>query len=218
MLNATGDSHGSRSKGRPDHMARLPLLGVTLVVTLLAAAACGSSSAAGPRVASLGNAVTATPSPSASAGSREATLLQFSACMRSNGVTSFPDPTVDSDGNAMLPGLRRLDRNDPTVQKALRACQKYRNQLRQNFSPEQRQKLQDALLAYAGCMRANGYQMPDPTFGTPGAQGGQGGGPFGTRINRSDPAFTKADAVCRPKTLSGLRPGGAGRPSGAGPS
>jgi len=178
-------------------------------------AACGSSSS--PQVASLGsaggtNANAAAPSPSGSVD-RESAARGFASCMRKNGVTTFPDPTVDSNGNVQM-GLgpnSGINRDDPTVRKAFTACRSLLQALRPQFTPEQRQQLQDALLKYAQCMRTNGYQMADPNFS------GDGGGfrALG-QINRQDPAFQKADAVCRPQTLGNLSFGPGGGPGGGG--
>jgi hypothetical protein len=187
---------------------RVLLLGVPAVLASLVLAACGGSSAASPGVASIaGQTTTATgaAAPAASAADREATLMQASKCMRDNGIADFPDPVVDSSGNARPgQGLRNLDRNDPTVRKAFTACQKYFAAARPQFSPAQQQKLQDALVKYAGCMRTNGFDMPDPQFGTGG--GGPGGGAF-RDINRNDPTFKKANTACQ-SILAGVFPGG----------
>jgi hypothetical protein len=133
--------------------------------------------------------------------------------MRKNGVANFPDPTVDSNGNVQM-GFgpnSGINRDDPTVRKAFTACRSMLQALRPQFTPEQRQQLQDALLKYAQCMRANGYQMADPNFS------GDGGGfrALG-QINRQDPAFQKADAICRPQTLGNLPFGPRGGPGGGG--
>lgn len=186
-----------------------------LVAAIALLSACSSGS--GPKVASLGGPAptsTATSAP-LSAADREAALRKFSTCMRTNGVASFPDPTVDAQGNARISGLRGLDRSSPTTQKALTACRPLLAALRQSFTPADRQKIQDALLAYASCMRSNGFQLADPNFGVAPSPGSRGGGPFG-EINRNDPNFTKADTICRPKTLSGLPGGGRGFGFGGG--
>ena len=191
---------------------------VLAVVLAGSLAACGGSSS--PQVASLGSAPAgasgnpASPAPSGSLD-REAAARGFSSCMRENGVTSFPDPTVDSNGNVQM-GLgpnSGINRDDPTVRKAFTACRPLLEALRPQFTPAERQKFQDALLKYAQCMRTNGYQMADPDFS------GDGGGLRAlAQINRQDPIFQKADAVCRPQTLGNLpfgRGGNGARPSGA---
>ena len=171
--------------------------------------ACGGSS--GPQVASLGGgsaAAGSTASPSSSVD-RETAARQFSSCMRSHGVPTFPDPTVDSNGTVQM-GLgpnSGFDRSDPNIRKGFEACQQFAQALRPNFTPEQQQQLQDALLKYAQCMRTNGYQMADPDFSTAGGMGGMRA--LGD-INRQDPAFQKADAICRPETLGKLGFGGRG--------
>ncbi|MDP9240111.1 MAG: hypothetical protein M3O55_05645 [Actinomycetota bacterium] len=191
-------------------------LAAALLVLVSLSAAC-SSAGSTTKVANLGK-TGATPKPSASvsAKDREAALLDFAKCMRTNGVKDFPDPTVDSNGNPRL-GFGRQDRNNPTVQKAFTACQSKLAAARPTFDPKQRQQLQDALLAYAKCMRANGYQMADPVIGpTPGQR--PTGGPFGN-INRNDPAFKKADTVCHSKLgdFGNGGPGGPGGPGAGGP-
>jgi hypothetical protein len=183
-----------------------------LVVLAAGTAGCGSS-AASKKVASLGDGPAPAATATAATGKdREAALLDFAKCMRANGVPSFPDPTVDADGNPRLQ-FQRLDRGDPAVRKAQQACRGKLANARPSFSPEQRQKMQDALLAYAKCMRTNGYDLPDPTFDPAPGQGRNGrpaGGPFGT-VNRNDPAFKKADPLCRDKL------GDFGRRRGGGP-
>jgi hypothetical protein len=43
---------------------------------------------------------------------------------------------------------------------------------------------EDELLAFAVCMRENGYDMPDPDFS---GNGHRGAGPFGDAIDTDDP-------------------------------
>jgi hypothetical protein len=197
---------------------RTLVLALPALLASLALAACGGSSSASTGVASIGGDTTAATSaaaPAASAADREATLMQASKCMRDNGIADFPDPVVDSNGNARPgQGLRNLDRNDPTIKKAFAACQKYFTAARPQFTPAQQQKLQDSLLKYAKCMRDNGFNMPDPQFGTGG--GGPGGGVF-RDINRNDPTFKKANTACQ-SILAGVFPGrgGGAAPAGGG--
>jgi hypothetical protein len=61
-------------------------------------------------------------------------------------------------------------------------------------------------------MRDNGFDMPDPQFGTGG--GGPGGGAF-RDINRNDPTFKKANTACQ-SILAGVFPGGRGGFGGPG--
>lgn len=186
----------------------------------------GSSAASEQGVASLtGGDAGSTPTPSPSSTDAEANALKFAQCMRDNGVKDFPDPEVDSDGNVRFgfragnggggSGTQPSAADRQALQKARQACSKYAQNLRGGFSQQDQTKLQDALLAYAKCMRANGYDMPDPSFDGSGGPGS--GGPFGGRgINRDDPVWKKANAACESKLsqLRQFRPGGGTRSSG----
>jgi hypothetical protein len=49
-------------------------------------------------------------------------LRQFAQCMRDNGV-DMPDPDPNAGGLGLRGGNRQFDRNNPTFQKAMEACQ-----------------------------------------------------------------------------------------------
>jgi hypothetical protein len=68
-----------------------------------------------------------------------------------------------------------------------------------------RQDFQTAVLAYVKCLRGQGFNIPDPTFGAGGGGGGGGGLVGTTGINRNDPKFQKAQTKCRP-ILAAVRP------------
>jgi hypothetical protein len=53
-----------------------------------------------------------------------AQALKFAQCMRSHGVTTFPDP--DSTGRIPDPATFRIDQGSPQFQAANQACRKYR--------------------------------------------------------------------------------------------
>jgi hypothetical protein len=183
---------------------RSSLLFAAVLASVPLLAACGGASSSSGGVASIagsGSDPAATTTP-ANATDREAALLKAAQCMRANGVKNFPDPTVDADGGVRLQ-FQGISRTDPGVQAALQKCRSLFAAARPQFTPQQQQKLQDTLLAFAKCMRKNGYNMPDPQFGTGG--GGPGGGLFRS-INRNDPAFQKANTACR-SILAGAFPG-----------
>jgi hypothetical protein len=185
-------------------------LGAALATVGLLAAACGGASPSSAGVATVGASSGSAASPAAATTptSRLNALQKAAQCMRSNGVPTFPDPTVDSNGNARLTGLRSLDRNDPVTAAARKACLKYFTAARPTFTPQQQQQLQNALLAFARCVRQHGYNMPDPTFNGGSGAGPGGRGVFGS-VNRNDPLFQKARKACQP-LLAGVRLGGGG--------
>lgn len=50
-------------------------------------------------------------------------MLKLADCMRSHGITNFPDPTVNADGVSVDPG--GLDVSSPQFHAARQACRKY---------------------------------------------------------------------------------------------
>ena len=53
-------------------------------------------------------------------------MLKFTACMRSHGITNFPDPIVNAQFVGILPP-KGLDTHSPQFQAARQACRKYVN-------------------------------------------------------------------------------------------
>lgn len=52
-------------------------------------------------------------------------LLKFSKCMRSHGISDFPDPNPDGSLGIKVGQGSDLDPNSPTFRAAQQACQKY---------------------------------------------------------------------------------------------
>jgi hypothetical protein len=158
----------------------LVLAGVTGLT--LAASACGGSSS--PKVAQVGTTSANRAHPH---GPRA-----FSACMRSHGVPTFPDP--NSSGTIQVPSS--IDDRLPTVRAAYRACH--------SLAPSEGSitgqggqghlMTQDQLLAFARCMRSHRVpNFPDPQvvnghLNIPDTAG---------QIDPSSPIVTAAMAACR---------------------
>ena len=89
--------------------------------------------------------------------------VKFAECMRSNGVSEFPDPgasgklTIDAIANGSS-----LDTSTPAFKQAISAC---KNLEPAGFMGSKRSsQQQDAALKFAQCIRANGVKdFPDPT-------------------------------------------------------
>jgi hypothetical protein len=98
--------------------------------------------------------------PSGSAQAQERGALAFSRCMRSHGVSSFPDPT----SSGVIPKARVVPlAGSPQFQTAQRAC----GHVLPNTNPSPTQtEVQQALggmVRFAACMRSHGVQQwPDP--------------------------------------------------------
>jgi hypothetical protein len=199
--------------------ARLPLLALPIATVVVLAAGCGGSSSASPPVASTASGTT-TPStttprdsgPSTSSdppgGSGQFSLAmkvpsgpdgrKFSACMRSHGVPSFPDP--NGEGVIQLSGgpNSAIDPSSPKFQSAQQSCRK----LLPNgghATPAQIAAAQRQALAFSACMRKHGVPgFPDPDFSgghvTFQASGSPNGG-----FDPTSPKFFAARQACRSK-------------------
>ncbi len=170
--------------------------GVVAVVLALVLAACGGGRDDGSGVASLSEETTTTAADTVR--SDEEAALAFAQCMRDEGVTAFPDPTVDAQGNVRIFGgrlprdvLGDVDRD--VLRTAFDACVPLLEGTSFGLDRIDRTEIEDTLVEFAACMRDHGYDLPDPDF----SQLGPGGsGPFG-EIDRNDPAFQAALDVCQ---------------------
>jgi hypothetical protein len=124
-------------------------------VILLSAGCSGSP---GSHVAQLGTTTTqsGTSTNTAAASARQNGGLAFSRCMRSHGVSQFPDP--DSSGAIPKVTLEQLGVGSSQFQGAQSACayllQPSNTQVQQTLS---------GMLDFARCMRSHGVQnWPDP--------------------------------------------------------
>ncbi|MGH7153859.1 MAG: hypothetical protein ACREF3_08000 [Acetobacteraceae bacterium] len=159
-----------RSRGVWVSKARIVVAIVATAGVALLAAACGGS----PRsqVAQLGSTTTQASalstgsggSPSAG-GSPKAETLAFSNCMRSNGVSGFPDP--NSSGQLPKRQVAQLAAGDPRFPAAHRTC----GHLLPNGGQPTQAQVQQAwndMRNFARCMRSHGVpNWPDPTDTSP---------------------------------------------------
>jgi hypothetical protein len=169
---------------QPDGQARhQPARGARAVRTIFAAVgllaiatvtACGSSSSSSSTTAE-------------SANYQQA--LAYSQCMRSHGVSDFPDPS--SNGSFFQMKSTAVD--SVQLQSAEQAC---RSLLPNGGQMPQSQQLQDLdkLLKFAECIRAHGEPtFPDPTS----ASGGVGGLIQRSGINPSSSQLLAAERACQ---------------------
>jgi hypothetical protein len=152
----------------------------TIATTGLAVLAAGCGGSQGSPVAQLGSTGTgSTSSSSASAASaQQHGWLAFSGCMRSHGVSNFPDPT--SGGGLPKVSPRQLGVSSTQLQAAQTACQDLRPtgaSLQQQADclmagdcpPAEVQQMLSAERKYARCMRSHRVaNWPDPTINSQG--------------------------------------------------
>ncbi|NNE97070.1 MAG: hypothetical protein HKN24_13675 [Acidimicrobiales bacterium] len=151
-----------------------------LMALALAVSACSSGSTT-EGVATLED-VDATPLGDAAAAETlddaepevdaEQAALEFSACMRDEGL-DFPDLSVDADGRLSIrQGLQGLDPGSEEVQAALEVCRPLIENV--GFGGGQRAaiaenvEIQDALVEFSECVRDAGYDVGDIELGRPG--------------------------------------------------
>jgi hypothetical protein len=138
--------------------------------------------------------------------SHSALLVRHSECMRSHGVSDFPDPSTSQNGdnsfgvdgyNFNLPA--NLNTQSPAYQSAEKACQ---GVIGLGASGPGRNsalvaKAKRAALAHAECMREHGVpNFPDPTVIDNGGGIAQSSGRPG--FNPRSPAFQQAQKICQP--------------------
>jgi hypothetical protein len=174
-------------------------IAISIAAFALLVAACSGSDSAG--VASLeATETTATEvSSDDAAASDEETLLEFSACMRDNGIDDFEDPTFNADGTPEF-SLRGTssgsDADRDEMRAAFEACQDHLESLAFGRGSIDVTEVEDTLVDFAACMRDNGYDMPDPDLSNFGDRGGEGGGLFGGQLDPDDPGFVSAMEEC----------------------
>jgi hypothetical protein len=184
------------------------VLGVSLA---LIATACGSGNNASAQVASLGSTTGTTPDTSSPANTQEA-LLKYAACMRQNGV-NMADPTFDADGNPTGGGFGRNSGIDPRSA-AFQTAQKACGSLLQGATLGgrgrglNRDAIQNGLNDFTACLRGEGLQVDDITFGPPGGAGN------GNRTTGTGPA---PDGSVPPGGFGGPPPNGSAPAGGGGP-
>jgi hypothetical protein len=154
------------------------VLGISIA---LIATACGSGNNASAQVASLGSTPgTGTASDTTSPVDTQDALLKYAACMRENGI-DMADPTFDADGNPTGGGFgpdSGIDPQSDEFQKAQTAC----GDLLQGVTLGgrggngfNRDAIQNGLNDFTACLRDEGLDVDDITFGPPGGAAGANG-------------------------------------------
>ncbi|MBE1485718.1 hypothetical protein [Plantactinospora soyae] len=92
-------------------------------------------------------------------GELRAAALGFSSCMRERGY-DVPDPTFDERG---MPGFAEPGlRGDQRYEAARAECRVALDEAAVAAGAPTKEEMTERLLAFAGCMRDRGVEMPDP--------------------------------------------------------
>lgn len=159
-------------------------------------AGCGSSTAT--KLATSGQ-------RASQAGARHSGL-SYARCMRSHGVSRFPDPTATGGFD---PNAGGINQSSPAVKAAETACERLLPVKHVPFQ-EPTAAAYTRLLHWARCMRAHGISsLPDPKPNPPPAPGSAAARPFGTlmgdggywvgipsNVNAHSPAFLRLSTRC----------------------
>jgi hypothetical protein len=134
---------------------QLAALALTAMVGLISA--CGSNTPADPAGSGGGSGTTA---------AREQ-AVKFAECIRSNGVSAFPDPNVSGQFAYGIPSKSSpLNPSSAAWKQAIGPCKSLEPSgfMPTSFTPQQK----SARLEFAQCVRANGVpSFPDPTSNGP---------------------------------------------------
>jgi hypothetical protein len=174
-----------------------PLAAMAVVAAALVVAGCGSanSSAVAGGTGTSASAAAAAGNRAASRPGSQTNALKFVRCLRSHGVSDFPDPS--SNGQLTIPPD---DRNTSAFQRASKACQTL---MPGAGGAEQTPTMSRAQeLKLAECIRSHGV----PNFPDPNASGAVPP----NSVNVNSPKFRSALQACQPN--------GATPPPGAAPA
>ncbi|CAB4702499.1 MAG: hypothetical protein F2934_00350 [Actinobacteria bacterium] len=164
-----------RARRRP---TLLVLLGTGLALAL---SACGGAAASTAKVASLSSGPAGTDATASTEPlSDQASIVKFASCLRDEGL-DVPDPKFDANGNLDGRIFERggaIDPRSDNVRAAIETCRGLVGNVRLGpgggrFNPEQ---MQAAFNDFTSCLRSQGLDVEDVTFGRPGSNGNGNGG------------------------------------------
>ncbi|HUB73130.1 MAG TPA: hypothetical protein VL979_03715 [Solirubrobacteraceae bacterium] len=209
------DDRGTPARGR-----RGAACAAAALILAAPIAGCGGGSPGGG-VASL-RSHTSSTSSTASTGSTAAGPAQgresspgsqavaYAACMRSHGVTGFPDPVIHegANGASVKMAVPASAGRNPRFKSAQQACQKLLpNGGAPGGQPTVSPQEQAQYLRAAACIRSHGVpNFPDPTFSGGGVHIDHKG------LNLSSPTLKAAIQACKsviPEGAQGTHPGSA---------
>jgi hypothetical protein len=149
---------------------------VTAALTLLAGACGGSPSSTG------------SSGTTKSGGSTNSQQVAFTQCMRSNGVTNYPDP--NASGVIPKESLQQLGVSSSQFQSAQNACQHLLPNGGNGPNQTELQRMKARGLKFARCMRNHGVSLPDPD------SSGRIPDPASVGINQGSRQFEAANQAC----------------------
>jgi hypothetical protein len=129
-----------------------------------AAAAAAATVIAGCGSSSSSSSTAGGPPTQAQIQQTQQAVVRFADCMRSHGVSNFPDPSIDP--RAFKEALDPATAHSPAFGPAVSACHRLlpRGGQHNNQSPAPTHAQITAELAFARCLRSHGFpSFPDPS-------------------------------------------------------
>ena len=114
--------------------------------------------------------------------------VTFAHCMRTNGVTNYPDP--DRSGVIPKETSQQLGVSDTQLRSAQVGCQHLLPNGGNGPNQAQLQQARTQGLQFAECMRSHGVSLPDPD------SSGRIPDPASVGINQGSPQFQAANQAC----------------------
>ncbi len=189
---------------------------VSLAAVASFAFACGSSSASVASVSEVesddeaADRAEATPTTEAIEGAAavEAALLEFTQCMRDEGL-QLQDPVVDSDGNVQRPQpIEGFTATREQFNVGFEVCGSHLEGITLGTNRPDETELADNFFALAECLREQGLDVDDPDTSLPGGGGRQ----MLSELDFDDPKVQAALEECSfGETFGGRQGGGPGQ-------
>ena len=159
----------------------------------LMAAGCGGSP--GSHVAHIGTTAAQTVAsssantPAASTEVNEA--LAFARCLRSHGVSNWPDPESNGMFDKTKLTLQRLGVSSSRLSAAQTVCQHLVPAFASGMTPAQFQQMKTEALTFSRCIQAHGF----PNYPDPGSDGREPD-PAAVGIDQGSPRWQAAHKAC----------------------
>ena len=120
-------------------------------------------------------------------------LVAYSACMRRNGIPSFPDPTTQ--GNLLITPSDDINPASPRYKRAQSACEKLSPESASGavMTPAQHAKALASMTRYVQCMRKHGVPIANPFSGPNGGVGIS----LPRNVDLNSQQYKQADAACK---------------------
>lgn len=163
-------------------------VGISALALLVAACSSGDDAS---EVASLASVEDTPISDVAESIDDEQALINFSACMRDQGM-DFPDPIVDADGYPRFDFADPEDIDRDALFEAGEACRDHLEGVVLGLPDFDTAEFNDTFLEYAACMRENGFEDIPDRIDLASIMRGED-----PPIDPTDPDFIAADEQCR---------------------